>query len=180
MNLIKRLLYTFAGAMIMAWLGNYFYDSTKDTVRRIPLMNYLMTFFKWLYDTLIAILTFKISLWWLILGGIAVYGIYKKLKNMKGGTTPDFIHYREDVFTKWTWRWEWEWTPEGWGIKNLTPSCPKDDVALIQQGNYMEPRYYCPKCKSYYQYGSLPVESPVDTEALIIDKIRKKQYTIQS
>lgn len=181
MKSIKRLLYTIAGTMIMAWLGNYFYDSTKDTVRKIPLMNYFMKLCKWLYDTMIGILTFQISLWWLILVGIAVYGIYKILKNMERGGTPDFIDYKEDVFKKWTWRWEWQFNiKNGWEIINLTPSCPKDDVRLIDDSDFTGLSYYCPKCNTQYGKYYLPTESPRDTEVLILDKIKKKQYTISS
>lgn len=176
MKRTKALVYGFAGAMIMAWIGNYFYDSTKDDVKSVPILKYVTTFLNWLYDTAISILNFPIRVWWLIVTTIVLYLIYKVSKSAYQGNTPDFINYKEDVFKIWIWRWDWKPTNEGWKISNLTGYCPKDDVQLVNNSDFLRVRFYCPKCNTEFGEYKEPLEYTADAEVLIRDKINKGNY----
>lgn len=176
MKRTKTLIYGFIGTLIMAWLGNYFYDSTKGDVKSIPILKYVIIFFNWLYDTVVAILNFPIKVWWLIVGSLVMFVIYRAFKAANKVQTPDFINYKKDVFKRWIWRWDWKPTNTGWKITNLTPYCPKDDVQLINNSGPFEARFYCPKCSTEFGEYRDPIEFPVDAEVLIGDKIKKGNY----
>lgn len=118
----------FGGAMMMAWLGNFFYDSTKN----IPVLNLFTSFFNWLYDGGIAVLNYQIKTWVILVALIGFWLIYRWLKFVtKELPPPDYTNYRKDVFKNWIWRWDWKLTPNAWTPINLTPYCSKDDVQLI-------------------------------------------------
>jgi hypothetical protein len=172
-------LIAFAGAMVMAWLGNFFYDQTKS----IPVLNYITSALNWLYDTGFAVLTYKIQIWVVLISIATVIGLlalYAKLLRPKAPvepSKPEFTKYKKDVFKNWTWRWDWKYNvANGWVITNLTPFCPNDDVQLLGSNSFFDSSWYCPKCDKQYNRFSDPVEYHGDTEVLILDKVNKKTY----
>jgi len=106
-----------------------------------------------------------------------LYIIYTALKATNQTQTPDFINYKKDIFKNWIWRWDWKLTSNGWVITNLTAYCPKDDVQLINNGDFFRARFYCPKCNTEYGEYRDPLEYSADAEVLIRDKINKGNYT---
>lgn len=165
----------FAGAMIMAWLGNYFYDSTKD----IPVLKLVTGALNWLFDIGLIILNYPIKVWTILtilLCTASLLALYGKLKNSSIIPPPDFTKYKKDVFKSWIWRWEWKPSPQGWMVTHLIPYCPKDDVQLINDSTMFEAKFYCPKCKTAYGEYYEPVEFAIDTKVLISDKVTKNVY----
>src|SRR5690606_25326065 len=120
----------------------------KDNVKSMPVLKYLVIFFNWLYDTAIDILNFPIKVWWLLFICMVLYVTYKVFKSVRQKQIPDYINYNKDVFKNWIWRWEWKLKSGDWTITNLTAYCPKDDVQLIDNGDFFRNRCYCPKCNA--------------------------------
>jgi hypothetical protein len=166
----------FAGAMIMAWLGNFFYDSTKN----IPVLNLFTSFFNWLYDGGIAVLNYHIKVWVIFVALIGLWLLYRlfSLFSQKNDVpeVPDYTNYRKDIFKKWIWHWDWKLTDGKWKPITFIPCCPKDDVQLIPTGGRLNPMYYCPKCNEQYDGFRNPIESAIETEVLLNDKLNKNTY----
>jgi hypothetical protein len=163
----------FAGAIMMAWLGNYCYDQTKE----IPVLKYITGALSWLFNAGSSILNYPIKLWIILVVLVGLFMLYRWLKFSTKDELPDFIRYKKDVFKRWIWRWDWERTGNFWTPTNLTPYCPKDDVQLINNGDFFRANYYCPKCNGKYGYYGDAIETAKEAEVLLLDKVDKKTYT---
>jgi hypothetical protein len=162
----------FISAMLMAWLGNYFYDRTKE----VPVLKYVTGFLNWIYEATLNVMNYPLKVWIVLLSLLVIMGILALYSKMQGNsyTPPEFTQYKEDVFKKWRWRWDWKLGQNGWKIVNLTAYCPNDDVQLVNQSSVLERRFYCPKCETIYHDYYQPVENAVDAEVLIIAEVKKR------
>ncbi|RPD40602.1 hypothetical protein [Chitinophaga barathri] len=164
----------FAGTMLVAWSGSFFYDRTKD----IPVLNYFTGGLRWIYDLGTKVLNFPIKVWVIVVSLLVinlVIALYRRLKDSAGGH-PDFVGYKMDVFKKWIWRWDWRYEENGWKVVSLIPYCPKDDVQLINNSDIFNVRFYCPKCNTEFGEYREPLEYSRDAEILILDKVNKKAF----
>jgi hypothetical protein len=173
MKNIYKWIYGFAGAMLTAWLGSYFYDNTKN----IPVLKYITGALNWIYDSGVAVLNYKVKVGVFLVTLVVFRLLYKLYKSdTEKEALPDFTNYQKDIFKTWIWRWDWNLTNDGWKPINLTAYCQKDDVEFIENGDIFTSRYYCPKCGIKYDEVNNPVETVKEAKVLLLDKVNKNTY----
>ena len=124
-------------------------------------------------ELLYEIVTFKISLWVVILV-IFVFVAFKKILNEIIHKTPsksqcDILMetYNEDIYEGINYRWEWYNSSNGPQISNLTPICK----CGCELDYYMfDPYVECPECKKIYSN----TINESSAERVFVNRFRKK------
>lgn len=153
------------------------YDVLKDK----PVLSTIGSIIIWFVKLLIAILTFKIAVW-CILVAIAVilitlFIISKKQDNRDD--LPFFYDYNEDAFRYWRWTWEWKFNSykQGWEINKLRAHCPKCDTSLHDNSSIMGLSFSCPRCGTTFDKGNC--DDPDNVESIIIDNVDRKKKELK-
>lgn len=146
------------------------YDLIKDK----PFLSTLLHVVTWIFELIVSVLTFKLSLWIVILLMVGLW-LFIRVRNLsKKVIDPDFWNYKRDVFNKWIWKWDYEFLGSSWDIINLRPHCPNCETMLINKGSMYHGDVRCPRCN--YRATDKEIESTNDTKVLIIDNIQKGAY----
>ena len=150
-------------------------DNIAERTKELPILNWLLFPFRWLYNVAARFLNINVKMWSLILiaGGIYLLVRLSKRLATTNAPAPAFINYTSDKFHLWTWKWRWAKSEEGWGVDNLAPYCSNCDVELGI--NLFARTARCPACKTQYGfYGtSEDFENASDAEKLIRAKANK-------
>ena len=147
-------------------------DNISEKTKNIPVLNFVVGAFKWVYVNVARVLNSQIKLWIVLMFGVAVYIISRLLRNLKKGepNLPAFYNYRSDRFKNWTWKWRWENFGRGWEVTDLAPYCSDCEVELSIGGSLFQITARCPSCgKDFGQYSrsGLPCENRGDADKLI-------------
>lgn len=168
---IKKWYWTAFGTVLLTIVSDNIAERTKE----LPLINYLLFPFRWLYGVGARFLTLNIKMWVLTLIVVALYFMRRLFKHLAlaNSSLPSFVSYTSDCFHIWTWKWSWQKGNDGWMIQNLTPYCSKCDVELGINNFANTAR--CPACRTEYGYyaSSPDFELASDTEKLVRAKATK-------
>lgn len=151
-------------------------DNISEYTKNIPILKYIVNFFKWIYAEIYGLLNFQVKIWVVLLGCLVLILLQKLLKfsGNKTSELPSFYGYTSDKFHNWIWKWKWQNYGRGWEIDNLTPYCNICDVELSLGGSIYSPSARCPSCHTLFgEYQQRQVEFAGDAEKLIRAKATK-------
>jgi hypothetical protein len=129
-----------------------------------------------LFDAFIFVLTFKISIYVILILSffIILFFYYRKKVLLKQNeilkeSIPPFLNYRRDIFKEWIWTWDYfiSQHEKAYKVIKLIPLCPKCECMLkfSFSGNVR-----CPNC-NYIHFGEN--EEQEDIEKIIYQRINK-------
>jgi phage FluMu protein Com len=163
-------------------IASPFADMLSDKVKSIPILSYFIKLLTWLWQSILSIFTYRVSVWFVLTIIVAVFAVKKLVDKIKKVEIPEYSDYNEGVFFNWIWKWEYKFdnVKGKWSIINLRPFCPNCNTMLLNNSTYIDIQYNCPRCNDNYSkrgiYNSPAPEDKRKIEALIIDNIEKKHY----
>lgn len=131
----------------------------NDLINKKQIFSTFMTVYRKSCNIIIAILNYRIRVWWLLLGMIilfllfALYIKYIELTTKKQNE-PDFLEYMQDVILGYEWRWTWE--KNYYGKYYVDALCP-----------------ICLRCEEEY---SRPFPDLEYVKMLISDNVRRRYF----
>jgi hypothetical protein len=164
---------TWNNVWLIAIVGGALATLLADFLKQVPLFSTL----KIVFNFLLLIITFKISLWVIILLAVTFSGFYIFLKRTKKDeyNNVPFLSYNEDNF-KLKWKWSWELNSSNkWEVIDLRSYCPHCDALLAySQGLFSDATAKCPNCNSVFGVGRVnPIDNTDDVKLLIYGKAEK-------
>jgi Ca2+/Na+ antiporter len=152
-----------------------------DSLKQRPLLSSLVFIIKAIWKYIIVALTFKISVFWIIIALLLIIFVLFLLSNSKKVFDPK-LQYTTDVLINW----RWEWTYSGRYIQHLTPLCPSCNTIMNYRNGHSQYDKFaeCPRCNKCYATRDsqrqhtdiMEFEDDKRIEMLIIDNIRKGNY----
>lgn len=140
--------------------------------------------FNWLVVGIIAILTYRIPIYAILLFLFVLVFVLIVLGNIYFGngksklSLPKFINYKTDTLKNFKWSWDWRFNSlhNYWEIKDLNIHCPKCDTKMLtyeSYSNYIE--YKCPRCSFLIDNTQHNFEPKHIIDALIKDNLDKME-----
>jgi hypothetical protein len=152
-----------------------------DSIKEKPLLTSLTLIIKGIWKYTILFLTFKISVFWIIIALLLLWLVLFIINNSKKVFDPK-LQYTTDIFINW----KWEWTYSGRYIHNLTPLCPScNTIMSYHNGHYPYDKFAeCPRCNRAYATREsirnhtdiIEFEDDKRIDMLIVDNLRKGSY----
>ena len=155
---------------LLGFILTVVYDLIKEQQILTTVGNIFSTLWNWIID----VLTFKLKVWWVLLGIASLLTflfIMYKISELKEPTRPEYTNYTQDHFRTWKWSWKWEWNnyEKEWNIVRLQAHCPKCNTPMTP-GLY-EDYYQCPRC--HYQSVYDNHDKSYEVKVVIIDNISR-------
>ncbi|WP_316787109.1 hypothetical protein [Pedobacter frigiditerrae] len=152
-----------------------------DSIKERPLLSSLTSILISVWKYIVLILTFKVSVFWIIITLLLISFVLFIINNTKKVLDPK-LQYTTDVLVNW----KWEWTYSGKYIDNLTPLCPSCNTIMnYHNGQSQYDKFSeCPRCNKVYATREsqrqhtdiIQFEDDKRIQMLIVDNIRKGNY----
>lgn len=148
-----------------------------DFAKSKPILSTLISGIKWVWNLIIAILNFRLKVWWLlviIIIGVITIDLLIRINDKK--VDPSIINYKSDTFKVWKWSWSWKQDKysKKWKVSDLTASCPECNSTLLSSQDIINGySFQCPRC-SFLSRGEVE-EHPAKIERLIIDEVKRRK-----
>lgn len=148
-----------------------------DVVKGEQILSTFVNVVTWIWKVLIIFLTFKIKVWWILIGvGLLIFGlwIYSKVLDKKDEKTPavPFLDYTQDFLLGY--KWEWMWRKDSYGkyaIESLRPICSKCNTPIVDNTVEYGGLYICLRCNEAFHK---PLPDFDHVELLIRDNAKRK------
>lgn len=151
----------------------------NDLINKKQVFSTISTIFTKIWNMFIAILNYRIKLWWLLVGIIILILIlviflqYWDYKTAKSDII-DFTEYVQDEILEYKWRWTWRKNIYGkYCIENLHPICSRCNTPLVEDYCGYGGKYKCLRCNMGY---SKPMPDVEHVKMLITDNVRGKYF----
>ena len=151
----------------------------NDLINKKQVFSTISAIFTKICNIFIAILNYRIKVWWLLVGVIILILIfvlilkYLDYKTVKSDI-PDFTEYVQDEILEYKWRWTWEKNIYGkYCIGNLHPICSRCNTPLVEDYHGYGGRSKCLRCNTGYSKTMPDFEH---VKMLISDNVRRKYF----
>lgn len=151
----------------------------NDWVKKEQVFSTISTIVSMIFNTLCAILNYRIKVWWVLFGVIVLIIIFVLLGLYSNytQTTPnkaEFLEYTQDTILGYKWKWNWQKDIYGkYGVENLHPICMQCDTPLVENIYGYGGKYKCLRCGEGYPK---PLPEFANVKMLIHDNVRRKYF----
>lgn len=158
-------------------IGGVALSVVLDLIKKISILSTLKGIITFIGKCILAFLTFKIKVWWLIVAVAAIFAILwiiAKCSDTPGNLNQsNLLNYTQDSLLGHTWEWTWKKNWEGkYEIEELYPICSKCKTPLLQTGN-LYGQMKCPRC---HDITHINPSKEDEVLVLIYDNARKNNY----
>ena len=95
-------------------IGGVILSIILDLIKQVSVLSTMKSVFVFIWNCIVAFLTFEIKVWWLLIAVIVVVAILcvvSKYNNAKeDNNQPSFLYYKQDYLLGYSWEWAWEKT----------------------------------------------------------------------
>ena len=125
----------------------------NDFIKKEQVFSSIRMILSTTYKTFLAILNYRIRVWWLLLGVIILIFIFilfvMNLDHIQTTSSkPEFLEYTQDIILGYKWKWNWQKDIYGkYCIENLCPICSRCDTPLVENFNGYGGKYKCLRCE---------------------------------
>lgn len=151
----------------------------NDIINKEKIFSTIGTILSMIYETVLAILNYRIKVWWLLIGVIVLIFIlflFVKYLDFSQATSdkPEFLKYTNDTILGYKWKWNWQKDVYGkYCVENLCPICSRCDTPLVENFCGYGGRYKCLRCEEGY---SRTMPEFDNVKMLIHDNVRRKYF----
>lgn len=151
----------------------------NDFIKKEEIFSTISVILLTIYKKILLILNYRIKVWWLILGVIALVCIFFLFVMYLDHTQPtsnksEFLEYTQDTILGYKWKWNWQKDIYGkYCVENLYPVCSRCDTPLVENFYGYGGKYKCLRCEEGY---SKPLPDYQNVKMLIHDNVRRKYF----